>query len=205
MKTGLKGVPIVVSAPSGAGKTTLCRLVTEKCKDVIYSISATTRLPRRNEEDGENYLFLTKDKFEQWIEEKKFIEWAKVHNYYYGTPKKGFGENLKKGYNIIMDIDVQGGINIKKLYPSGIYIFLLTKNANILKQRLTRRKTDTRESINGRIMNVKKEIRFIYEYDYIVINDTIKKTVDAIIAILKAEACLTKRNELTIKKFKKDL
>lgn len=206
MKLGLKGVPIVVSAPSGAGKTTLInKLITHLHKEIAYSVSATTRPPRRKEKDGVNYFFLSKEKFEKWVDEGKFIEWAKVHNRCYGTPKKKFEETLKKGYNIIMDLDVQGGINIKKRYPNGIYIFILTKNVDILKRRLTRRKTDTEELINERIRNAREELRFIKEYDYVVINDTIKKTIDTILAILIAEGCLTKRNSSIIKSFKKNL
>lgn len=206
MKIRLKGVPIVVSAPSGAGKTTLInKLISKLYKEIVYSISATTRPSRRNEKDGVNYFFLSKEEFKRWIDEGKFIEWAQVHNHYYGTPKKMFKETLKKGYNIIMDLDVQGGINIKKRYPDGIYIFILTKNVDILKRRLTRRKTDTEESINERIKNAREELRFIKEYDYVVINDTIKKTIDTILAILIAEGCLTKRNNSIIRLFKKNL
>lgn len=206
MKIRLKGVPIVVSAPSGAGKTTLInKLISKLYKEIAYSISATTRPSRRNEKDGVNYFFLSKEEFKRWIDEGKFIEWAQVHNHYYGTPKKMFKETLKKGYNIIMDLDVQGGINIKKRYPDGIYIFILTKNVDILKRRLTRRKTNTEESINERIKNAREELRFIKEYDYVVINDTIKKTIDTILAILIAEGCLTKRNSSIIRLFKKNL
>ncbi|MCK4585225.1 guanylate kinase [candidate division WOR-3 bacterium] len=206
MKIRLKGVPIVVSAPSGAGKTTLInKIISKLYKEIAYSVSATTRPSRRNEKDGVNYFFLSKEEFKRWIDEGKFIEWAQVHNHYYGTPKKMFKETLKKGYNIIMDLDVQGGINIKKRYPDGIYIFILTKNVDILKRRLTRRKTDTEESINERIKNAREELRFIKEYDYVVINDTIKKTIDTILAILIAEGCLTKRNSSIIRLFKKNL
>lgn len=205
MKIGLKGVPIVVSAPSGAGKTTLCRLISKRYKEIIYSVSATTRPPRSNEKDGIDYFFLSNETFREWIKEEKFVEWAKVHNHYYGTPKKMFKETLKKGYNIIMDIDVQGGINIKKLYPDGIYIFLLTKDTDILKRRLTKRRTNTKRSINERLKNARKELQFINEYNYIVINDTIKKTLDRISAILVAEGSLTKRNSSIIKAFKKNI
>ncbi|MCK4395888.1 guanylate kinase [candidate division WOR-3 bacterium] len=206
MKIRLKGVPIVVSAPSGAGKTTLInKIISKLYKEIAYSVSATTRPSRRNEKDGVNYFFLSKEEFKRWIDEGKFIEWAQVHNHYYGTPKKMFKETLKKGYNIIMDLDVQGGINIKKRYPDGIYIFILTKNVDILKRRLTRRKTNTEESINERIKNAREELRFIKEYDYVVINDTIKKTIDTILAILIAEGCLTKRNSSIIRLFKKNL
>ncbi len=205
MKIRLKGVPIVVSAPSGAGKTTLCRLIAQKYKGISYSVSATTRPPRRNEKNAIDYFFLSEEEFKRWIKKGNLIEWAKVHKYYYGTPKKTFEETLKKGYNIVMDIDVQGGINIKKLFPYGIYMFLLTKNVDILKKRLTKRMTDTKKSIKERIKNARKEMQFINEYDYIVINDTIKKTLDTISAILIAEGCLIERNSLIIKTFKKNL
>ncbi len=206
MNIGLKGTPIVVSAPSGAGKTTLCKLLAKKYPgEIIYSVSATTRKPRRTEKDSVNYFFLSEQTFKQWTREGKFIEWAKVHNHFYGTPKKMLEETLQKGYNIILDIDVQGGISIKKFYPDGIFIFLLTRTIDILKNRLKGRRTETKESIEKRIKNARKELQHIKEYDYIVINDTIKKTADTIAAILIAEGCLMKRKSQFIKAFTRNL
>jgi len=204
-KIRLKGIPIVVSAPSGAGKTTICKLISKKFKNIEYSVSITTRPPRKNEIEGVNYIFISEKTFTKWKEEKKLLEWAKVHTHYYGTPKRKFENILKKGNNIIMDIDVQGALKIKKLYPFGIYIFLLTKNAKILKRRLSERKTDSEKSIKKRIKNARSELEFINEYNYIVINDTIKDTVEIITNILVAEECVTKRNSLVIKQFEKNL
>ncbi len=204
-KIELKGVPIVISAPSGAGKTTVCKLLSKNFKNIEYSVSATTRPPRKNESTGISYIFLTRAEFSEWIKKGHFLEWAKVHNHYYGTPKRKFEETLKKGSNIIMDIDVQGALKIKNKYPSGIYIFILTKNAKILKKRLAQRKTDSEQSMKKRINNARWELRFVNEYNYIVINDTIKKTVAIITNILIAETCVTIRNSQVIKKFKKNL
>ncbi|OQX53021.1 MAG: guanylate kinase [Candidatus Cloacimonas sp. 4484_209] len=175
MRIGLKGVPIVVSAPSGAGKTTICKLIAEKYDNVLYSVSATTRPPRDSETDGIDYFFLSRKKFERWIREGRFVEWAKVHGHYYGTPRELFEENLRKGYNVIMDIDVQGGSDIKKMYPEGIYIFLLTKNVNVLRERLSGRKTDSPSSIKKRLENARVELGYSNRYNYIVINDKLMK------------------------------
>jgi guanylate kinase len=202
----LKGAPIVISAPSGGGKTTICKMLCKQhAKHIHYSVSATTREPRRSERNGKNYLFLSEREFKQWIEGEKFIEWAKVHGHYYGTPKKGFEENLRKGYNIIMDIDVQGGLNIKRRYPESILIFLVTKNPTILKSRLKKRKTDTKATIEKRIRNAKKELTRGERYDYIVINDTLPKTIKTITSILIAEGCLSKRNKEKMRRFRKEL
>ncbi len=205
MKIQLQGIPIVISAPSGAGKTTICKLMSQRFKEVVTSISATTRQIRNDEKNGVNYFFLSEKEFRKRINEGRFIEWAKVHNHFYGTPKKKFQETLKKGKNIIMDIDVQGGINIKKLYPDGIYIFLLTKKVEVLKRRLVHRKTDTKKSISERMRNARKELQHIHKFDYLVINNTIENTLDTISAILIAEGCLTKRNNSIIKSFKRNL
>lgn len=206
MKIELRGVPIIISGPSGVGKTTICNHIVRKFKkNIKYSVSATTRPARKGEKNGIHYYFLTKDEFTDWIQKGKFIEWALVHNHLYGTPKRNFNAALKKGYNIILDIDVQGGITIKKHYPDGLYIFLLTKNAEVLMKRLKTRKTDTMESIAKRIKSTRKELQYINEYDYIVVNDTIGKTVERISAILIAEGCVTKRNNSKIREFKKNL
>jgi guanylate kinase len=202
----LQGTPIVLSAPSGGGKTTICHILCQQhSKSIRYSVSATTREPRRGEKNGKNYFFLSEREFKQWIEADKFSEWAKVHGEFYGTPKAAFEAALKKGYNVIMDIDVQGGLNIKRRYPDSILIFLITKTPNILKQRLKKRKTDTKATIDKRIRNAKQELSRGEHYDYIVINDTLQQTIKTITAILVAEGCLSKRNKERIKRFRKDL
>lgn len=202
----LVGTPIVISAPSGGGKTTICKMLCDRySRQIRYSVSATTREPRRSERNGKNYFFLSEREFKRWIEGEKFIEWAKVHGCYYGTPGEGFEQSLKQGYNMIMDIDVQGGLNIKRRYPESILIFLITKNPAILKSRLKKRKTDTRATIEKRIRNAKKELARGEHYDYIVVNDTLTRTVNTITSILIAEGCLAKRNKERIKRFRKEL
>lgn len=205
MKIGLKGIPIVISAPSGAGKTTICRLISNRIVNVEYSVSATTRPARKDERDGINYFFLSQEQFKEWIASDKLIEWAKVHNHYYGTPKEEFHKILKSGKNIIMDIDVKGGMNIKKLYPHGIFIFLLTENVEILRKRLRERKTNSQASIDERIKNAKMELKSINQYNYVVINDTINSALKTITSILVAEGCKTNRNQETIESFSKNL
>lgn len=206
MKLKLSGTPIVISAPSGGGKTTICaKLCEQHPKHIRYSVSATTREPRRSERNGKNYFFLSEHEFKQWIEAEKFVEWAQVHGHYYGTPKDKFERALRRGYNVIMDIDVQGGLNIKRGHPESILIFVITKNPEILKQRLRRRKTDTKATIEKRIRNAKRELSRGEQYDYIVINDTLPKTIKTITAILIAEGCLSKRNKKAIRQFRKNL
>jgi len=186
VKIGKTGNIIVISAPSGAGKTSICNAVLGSDKNAVYSISYTTRKPRPGEKDGREYFFTDTETFKKMIKAKAFAEWAKVHDNYYGTPKSFLDKALKNGENVILDIDVQGGIKMKKSYPDACMIFVMTPSLKILKERLLARNSDSKETINTRMKNAKKEISFLSKYEYLVINDDLKEAVKKVQAIMES-------------------
>jgi guanylate kinase len=179
---------IIISAPSGAGKSSICEAVlAEGKKNISYSISYTTRSPRKGEGNGKNYYFISEDKFKQMIEEKKFAEWAKVHGNYYGTSKEVLNKALSVGKNIILEIDVQGGVSIKKQYPNNsCMIFIMTPDFKTLKKRLMARNKDRKETISMRMLNAKKELKYLPKYEYLVINKKLDEAVHAVKTIIKS-------------------
>jgi guanylate kinase len=177
---------IIISAPSGAGKTTICDAIVKSDKNIIRSVSYTTRIPRRGERDSKEYFFVSKIEFEQMLKENKFVESAIVHGNYYGTSKDFVDKTLKSSKNVLLEIDVQGGLKIKKQYPQSCMIFIMTKNLNILKQRLISRNKDCAETINMRLKNAKKEIQCLKKYEYLVINDNLKKAIDSVKTIIRS-------------------
>jgi len=195
MKSKQRGMVIVMSAPSGAGKTSICDAVVKKNKNIVYSVSTTTRPPRKGEKNGREYYFVTESQFKTEIKQKQFVEWAKVHNNYYGTSKKILESIISKGKDVLLDIDVQGAIKIKKQYKDAIMIFIMTPSLKILKQRLIKRNKDSKEVINIRLKNAEKEIKFIDKYDYLVINDKLDESIKNIENIINCSRLSTKRNK----------
>lgn len=181
------GKVIVVSAPSGTGKTTICKHLLRTTPNLVFSVSYTTRKRRPGEVQGKDYYFVDKDIFLKMISENKLIEWAKVYNNYYGTPKEFLEKTINSGKDILLDIDVQGAKNIKKIYPDGIYIFLLPPSEKVLRERLINRKKDLPQDIETRLKNVKKELKYIKYYDYVVVNDKLSETLKVIKSIIIAE------------------
>ena len=181
------GFLMVISGPSGVGKGTVCEALREKRDDIKYSISATTRRKRPGEVDGENYYFLSLDEFKEKVKRDEFIEHAKVHNNFYGTPRDYVEENIGKGNIVILEIDVQGALQVKKNFPGAVYIFLLPPNIEELRSRIVKRATEDEETINLRMHNAEKELSFIDKYDYAVVNDEVDDTVYKIECIIEAE------------------
>lgn len=190
-----KGLLIVISGASGTGKGTVCKKILSDLPEVAYSISATTRAPRPGEVDGKEYYFLSVEKFKSWIADGKFLEHAEVYGNFYGTPLNKIEERLNRGEDILLEIDVQGALNVKRKCPEGVYIFLLPPSLEELKRRIEGRGTETPESLSRRMKNALAEINVGLEYDYVVVNDSIENAVEKIKAILTAERLKVSRNE----------
>ncbi len=189
-----KGFLLIISGPAGTGKGTVCKQLLERNKDIVYSISATTRKPRVGEVDGVNYFFLDEDKFKEMVGKDEFLEHAYVHTNYYGTPKKFVMDEIEKGEIVLLEIDVQGALQIKNNYSEAVFVFLLPPTMEELKNRIVKRGTETEEDINRRFENAFKELDFVGKYDYFVINDKVEDAVSDIESIIKAERLRVKRH-----------
>lgn len=189
-----KGFLMIISGPAGTGKGTVCKELLERNKDIVYSISATTRSPRVGEEDGVNYFFMDDEKFKSMVEKEEFLEHAHVHTNYYGTPKDFVVNQVDKGEIVLLEIDVQGALQIKKNYSEAVFVFLLPPTMEELKNRIVKRGTESEEDINRRYENAFKELDFVGKYDYFVINNKVEEAVLDIEAIIKAERLRVKRH-----------
>ncbi|TCK60981.1 guanylate kinase [Seleniivibrio woodruffii] len=182
-----KGKLFVVSAPSGAGKTTLCSRLLGNFGTVGYSVSFTTRKPRHDETDTEDYYFISVEEFEAMIERGEFLEWAKVHNNYYGTSRKTVEDILATGKDVLLDIDPKGARQLKNSLDYGIYIFITAPSMEDLKTRLINRRTESEEIMNIRLTNALEEVQHIHEYDYLIVNKEINRAYNDLEAIYIAE------------------
>lgn len=176
---------VVISAPSGAGKTTICNLLIKQNNNFVLSISATTRPPRPSEKNGVDYFFITEDEFWKKVNNQEFLEYESVHGYYYGTLKSQVNNLLEKGFYVIFDIDVNGALTIKKKYLKSILIFLKPPSMEELRKRLIKRKSDNKDEIEKRLQRLPQEYEKAEYFDYIVINDELNKTVEKIEKIIK--------------------
>ena len=200
-----KGVLLVVSGPSGAGKGTICQMLRDQLPDLGYSISVTTRAPRTGEVDGESYFFKTIPDVKQMIEKGELLEYAEVYGNYYGTPRKYVTEQLMAGNNVILEIEVQGALQVKKIYPEGVLIFMVPPNLEELGNRLTKRGTEDKETINKRLRRALEEMELVEEYDYLVINDTVEQATEDMLTIVAAEKMKCSRNKNIKKIFKGEM
>ena len=191
-----KGSLVILSAPSGTGKSTICRKLLAGRKDLRYSISCTTREPRVGERNGKHYFFLDVEKFKQKIQRNEFLEWAVVHEQYYGTPRRHIEESLQEGNSILLAIDIQGAAAIRRKMPDAILIFLVPPTMESLKERLAARK-DASESVAKRLAASRAEMSAAKNYDYIVVNDDLEKAVEQISSILTAEGLKVSRQEIS--------
>ena len=190
-----EGILLVVSGPSGAGKGTICNAIREKFPDLQYSVSMTTRDPRKGEVEGESYFFRTNEQFEKLIEEDAFLEYAKVYDHYYGTPKKRALDMISDGKSVLLEIDIQGAMQVKKRYPKGVFIYIVPPSLEILSDRLYGRGTDSEETIQKRLAQITSELAMAHQYDYIIVNDKLEDAVRKTSSILEAERCTLSRNE----------
>lgn len=184
----------MLSGPSGSGKGTVSEALLKENKEIVFSTSVTTRTPRPGEVNGENYFFVSVDEFEDMVKNDGLLEYAFVHTNYYGTPKEFVFNEIEKGEIVLLEIDVQGALQIKKKYKEAVFIFLLPPTMDELKQRLIKRDTETEEEINTRFRNAFKELDFVGEYDFFVVNSTVEKAVSDIEHIIAAEKLRTKRH-----------
>ncbi len=179
-----RGTLFVVSAPSGAGKTTLCRELLRRIPELRLSVSYTTRPPREGEINDVHYTFVSEKKFRNMIDRGEFAEWAMVHGNMYGTSAGRLKKLIREGYDIILDIDVHGARQLKGSCDNAVYIFVLPPSMQILKQRLTERKTESADRIKKRLDNARTEIAGYRDYDYIIINDKLEKAYNELESII---------------------
>ncbi len=183
--TRRSGHLFIISAPSGAGKTTLAKAVLKRLTDMLYSVSYTTRKPRDEERDGVDYHFISKQDFEKGIKECRWAEWAEVYGNYYGTSAEFIDKSLSTSRDILLDIDVQGTIQIVKHYPDSVTIFILPPSMDILKKRIEMRGTESNAVIKRRLVNAEKEMAQKHLYRHVIVNDTLSAAIDELIAIIE--------------------
>jgi guanylate kinase len=188
-----QGLLVVVSGPSGVGKSTVVRRLLKLDKNLKLSISATTRPPRPGETHGEHYFFITQAEFDKKVKKSEFLEWAKVHGYYYGTPIGALKEELEKGKTLVCEVDVQGAASMKEVVEEGrleaaaVFVFLIPPSVDILAFRLKKRKTEDEEVVNYRLRAAIAELQVMEKYDYIVVNDKVESAAEKIKAIINVE------------------
>ncbi len=193
MRSSPQGLLIVISGSSGVGKGTICRELRKRFPDIEYSVSATTRKPRAGEVNASDYYFYTKEDFEKLIENDELLEWARVYDNYYGTPRKYVEELIASGKDCILEIDVQGALQVKKKKPEAVLIFILPPSKDELIRRITCRGTEEAEEIKKRMKQVDEELAHLPDYHYVVVNEELEEAVYKIQAIITAERCRSDR------------
>ncbi len=195
IKTNNKGLLIVVSGPSGAGKDTICQKLIKENSNIWMSVSMTTRKPRPLEKDGVDYFFVSSEEFENKINDNTFLEYAFYNDNYYGTPKDKVEEKLNEGKDVILVIDINGAINIKKIIPSALFIFIMPPDMETLKNRLIGRKTESKDKVVKRFITAYNEVNNYKKYNYVVVNDKIEDAVNKVKSIIQSEKCRVDRIE----------
>ena len=200
-----KGKLYIISAPSGTGKSTVIRELLKKKDNAFFSVSATTREPREGEVNGVNYWFLTRPEFERMVEEGAFLEHACFNGNYYGTPKAYVESLTKQGKDVLLEIEVQGALQVKEIFPDAVLLFVTPPSADALKERLVGRGTETPEEIKIRLAISTRESRLMEKYDYLIVNDDIEEAVRDVHDIIETEGLRTSRNRLNIEEMRSEL
>jgi guanylate kinase len=199
-----RGTLFVVSSPSGGGKGTIIRNVLAVIENLSYSVSYTTRAPRLGEVDGREYFFVSRDIFDEMIAAGEFLEWACVHGNLYGTAKRQVAEETGAGLDIIVEVDVQGAASVRQLLMDSVSIFILPPSAEVLRQRLLARGTDSPEELEVRLRNAPEELKQYSAFDYVIINDEIEKAVHQLASIIYAERARCMRQESLVREVIKE-
>lgn len=200
-----RGLLFVISGPSGAGKGTICSDYLKEAQNTWLSVSATTRSPRVGETEGNSYFFLSRDEFTEKLQQGDFLEYADVYGNFYGTPKSSVEEKLEKGYDVILEIDIQGAMKVQENTKEGIFIFILPPSMEELKQRIIKRGSETPESLIRRFESAFDEINYISKYNYAVINTTVEEALGNVRAIVQAEKCRVDRVVSKVKEMQGEL
>jgi len=188
------GSLIVISGPSGAGKGTIVKALLDQYPSIHYSVSATTRAPREGEVNGVNYWFVSREEFLKMRERDELLEWAEVYGNFYGTPRRRVMEAIARGHDIILEIDPQGAMKIKDRFPAAVFVYIMPPSPRELTKRIRGRGTESQEAIRCRLNSVADELRYVHEYDYLVINDNLKEATADVASIIRAEKWRVKRN-----------
>ncbi len=182
-----RGLLVVISAPSGAGKTTVCKKLLDEFPDLHFSVSFTTRPPRGDEKEGRDYHFISVEEFRDRIEKGEFVEWEELYGHFYGTSRREIEGSIMDNRDVLLDIDTKGARNVKKIYPDGVFVFIMPPSAQELKQRLKKRGSETEDTIKVRFERAMEEIRENEWYDYVIFNDILLDSVHIMRSIYTAE------------------
>ncbi|RIV28242.1 guanylate kinase [Alicyclobacillaceae bacterium I2511] len=194
MTVGKRGILFVLSGPSGAGKGTVCQALMARQPALSLSVSATTRLPREGEQHGVNYFFKSTEEFRTMIANNQLLEWAEVYGKFYGTPRSFVEDRLEQGIDVLLEIDIQGAMQVRCTYPDGVFLFLIPPSATELRSRILGRGSETDESFQRRFGAARHELQQMKEYNYVVVNDVVVSACARIEAIIQAEHCSVHRN-----------
>lgn len=200
-----KGIMVVVSGFSGVGKGTIMKLLMEKYDNYAFSVSATTREPRKEEVNGREYFFITDEEFDTMVREDRFIEYARYVKHSYGTLRSYVEEKMAEGKDVILEIETQGALNVKKKYPETLLVYVIPPSAEELKRRLTERGTESAEVIEARLKQAIVEADQIDSYDYVLVNDTVPEAMERLHSLIQSQHLLTVNNQSEIERMKEEL